>query len=93
MCNLRGLTLAKSTATHKVAGKNLSIKRKLGVFKKDSMKHRDSNSSEVKFNEHCSANGLENCKFKLEEVDIFNKIEPNVGHFQVFADCSVDFEQ
>ena len=92
MCNRHGLTLTKPTATHKVAGKNLSIKRKLGVFEKEFTKHRDGNSSEVKFNQCCDTNGLRDCKVKLEEVGISNKIKPNVGHLQVLIDYSADFE-
>ena len=59
MSDKYGLALTKSTITHEVAGKNWSIKRKLGKFKKEFIKFRDDNASKVKFNSHCDANSLE----------------------------------
>ena len=50
MRNKHGLTLTKSTKTRKVAEKNWSVKRKLGVFKKEFTKCRDRNTSKVKYN-------------------------------------------
>ena len=77
----------------KVAGKNQSVKRKLGVFNEEFTKHRYGDSSEAKFNKHCDTNGLEDYKVQLEEVDVSNVIELNVGCSQAFADCSIYFKQ
>ena len=78
MCKTHRLTLTKHTATYQVAGKNWSAKRKLGIFKKEFIKHRNENTSKVKFNDYCNANGLEDYKVELKEVDILNKIKLNI---------------
>ena len=75
----------KATAIHEVPGKNWSVKRKLHAFKKEFIKFRDGNASKVKFNEHCNANGLEDCKVNADEADTSKKIEPNVGFCKCFV--------
>ena len=75
---LHGLTLQKSTAKHKVPGKNYSVKRKLGVFKNEFIHWRNGNASKLQFNEWCSNNDLKDKKVDIEEVDTSKKILPNV---------------
>ena len=62
-----GLVLTKSTAICNVARKNWTIKRKKCMLKKEFAKHRDSNSSKVKYNQCCNTNGLEDYKVELEK--------------------------
>jgi len=75
---LHGLTLQKSTAKHKVPGKNYSVKRKPGVFNNEFIHWRNGNASKLQFNEWCSNNDLKDKKVDIEEVDTSKKILPNV---------------
>ena len=85
MSDKHGLTLTKSATKHKVPCKTWSIKRKLGEFKEEFIKFRDNNTSKVKFNKCCEANGLEDCKVNADEADTSKKIEPNVGFCKCFV--------
>ena len=82
-----GVTLTKSASTHKVDGKNWSIKRKLGQFKEEFKKYRKGNASKLECNAYCDKHGLEDYKVELKEVDLSKKVEPNAGFLQVLCCC------
>ena len=80
---LHGLTLQKSADKHKIPVKNWSLKRQLGVFKKDFMCWINGNATKLHFNEWCENNDLNEHEVCMEKVDTSKKILPNVNYLQV----------
>ena len=77
---LHGLTLQKSADKHKIPGKNWSLKRQLGAFKKDFMCWRNGNATKLYFNEWRENSDLNEHKVWMEKVDTSKKILPNTEY-------------